>query len=160
MNPGFADETPLNPFDAWKGANFRLRIRQVEGWRNYDKSEFDAQSGLFDGNDEAIGEIWNIEHKLAPFTDPSNFKTYDELKSRLNKVLDLDGEDQRGSREDETRGDGGATALPEVGKEAPGWSAEEVKTMTSSTVEKASEPDPELDYFRKLAAADDEEPPF
>lgn len=89
MNPQFADEKPLNPFDLWEGANFKLKIRQVEGYRNYDKSEFDESGPLLD-DDAKLEKIWRKEHPLQTFLDPSNFKSYDELKAKLHKVLGLD----------------------------------------------------------------------
>lgn len=86
MQPAFQDETPVNPFDFWEGANFKLKIRKVDGYWNYDKSEFDAPSALFD-NDDDIEALWKTQHSLADFTGPSNFKSYDELKARLDAVL-------------------------------------------------------------------------
>jgi len=86
MQPAFEDETPVNPFDFWKGANFKLKIRKVDGYWNYDKSEFEAPSPLFD-NDDDIEEVWNKQYALNEFTAPTNFKSYDELKTRLNMVL-------------------------------------------------------------------------
>jgi hypothetical protein len=90
MNPKFEDEDPTNPFDLWEGANFKLKIRNVEGYRNYDKSEFDRQSVLGGFEDEKLEAIWNQEHSLKAFLDKSNFKSYDDLQKRLNKVLGLD----------------------------------------------------------------------
>lgn len=90
MNPQFADEEPLNPFDMWEGANFKLKIRNVEGYRNYDKSEFSAKSPLLK-DDDMLEKIWKSEHSLQDFLNPKNFKSYDELKARLNRVLGLDG---------------------------------------------------------------------
>jgi hypothetical protein len=86
MQPTFEDEQPVNPFDLWEGANFKLRIRQVEGYRNYDKSEFDGPTPLSDDEDK-LEQIWGKTHSLAAFLDPSNFKSYDELKAKLNAVL-------------------------------------------------------------------------
>ena len=86
MQPQFQDEEPVNPFDFWEGASFKLKIRNVEGYRNYDKSEFASPSELRD-NDEELEEIYNSMYDLTEFTDPSNYKTYDELKSRLQMVL-------------------------------------------------------------------------
>jgi hypothetical protein len=91
MNPEFEDETPLNPFDFWEGANFKIKIRQVEGYRNYDKSEFDKQSAVLDGDDAKLEALWKKEHSLKEFLDPKHFKSYDVLKARLDKVLGLDG---------------------------------------------------------------------
>jgi hypothetical protein len=90
MNPAFEDEKPLNPFDMWEGANFKLKIRKVEGYQNYDKSEFESPSALL--NDDAkLEAIWKKEYSLKEFLLPENFKSYDELKARLDKVLGLDG---------------------------------------------------------------------
>ena len=87
MNPQFEDEEPINPFDFWAGASFKLKIRNVEGYRNYDKSEFGSVEPLFD-DDSKLEEIFNKEYSLKEFLDPKNFKSYDELKSRLIRVLD------------------------------------------------------------------------
>ena len=91
MNPEFADETPVNPFDLWEGANFKLKIRNVEGYRNYDKSEFADASALLNGDDEKLEELWKKEYSLKDFTEKKNFKPYDQLKTRLEKVLGFDG---------------------------------------------------------------------
>ena len=86
MQPAFKDETAVNPFDFWEGANFKLKIRKVDGYWNYDKSEFSAPSPLFD-DDDKLEEVWNKEYPLAEFSAATNFKSYDELKSRLDIVL-------------------------------------------------------------------------
>ena len=86
MQPAFEDETPVNPFDFWEGADFKLKIRKVDGYWNYDKSEFDKPSPLFD-DDEKLEEVLKKQYSLAEFTAPSNFKSYDELKTRLDTVL-------------------------------------------------------------------------
>ena len=86
MQPAFDDEKPINPFDFWKGANFKLKIRKVDGYWNYDKSEFEGVSTLAESDDK-IKEIWSKQYALKPFLDPSNFKTYDELKEKLNRVI-------------------------------------------------------------------------
>jgi len=87
MQPEFADEDPVNPFDMWEGADFKLKIRNVEGYRNYDKSEFSSPSNLYDGDDSRLESVYNQLHNLNEFNEPSNYKTYDELKSKLMKVL-------------------------------------------------------------------------
>jgi hypothetical protein len=86
MQPAFEDETPINPFDLWSGANFKLKIRKVDGYWNYDKSEFESPSALND-DDDKIEEIYGKVYSLAEFSSPSNFKSYDELKTRLDMVL-------------------------------------------------------------------------
>ena len=90
MNPAFEDEKAVNPFDLWVGANFKLKIRKVEGYQNYDKSEFESPSPLL-SDDEKLEAIWKKEYSLKEFLAPENFKSYDELKARLDKVLGLDG---------------------------------------------------------------------
>ena len=86
MQPQFQDEEPVNPFDLWEGANFKLKIRNVEGYRNYDKSEFDKKSAV--SNDETeLEEIYGKVYSLKDFTDPAKYKTYDELKAKLERVL-------------------------------------------------------------------------
>jgi hypothetical protein len=86
MTPQFEDEQPINPFDFWEGANFKLKIRQVEGYRNYDKSEFDNQAPVATDDDD-IEKIWKQEYSLQDFLKPSEFKSYEDLKKRLHKVL-------------------------------------------------------------------------
>jgi len=84
--PQFPDEKPNNPFDFWEGSNFKLKIRNVEGYRNYDKSEFDSASPVAESDDD-IEKIWDSQYSLNDFMDPKHFKSYDELKKRLNLVL-------------------------------------------------------------------------
>jgi|TARA_R100001460_G_scaffold32011_1_gene63005 hypothetical protein len=86
MNPEFPDSTPVNPFHFWEGANFKMKIRNYQGYRNYDKSEFEKPSKI-DEDDSKVENIWNSQYKLSEFIDPSNFKTYQELEAKLNKVL-------------------------------------------------------------------------
>lgn len=88
MNPEFADEDPMNPFDLWDGANFKIKIRTENRFPNYDKSEF-ANPGAA-GDDDELEEIYSKVHDLNEFTDPTTFKSYDELKSKMNRVLQLD----------------------------------------------------------------------
>ena len=88
MNPQFEDETPVNPFDLWEGCNFKIKIRKMDGFSNYDKSEFETPSALHE--DEAkMEEIWKTEHSLEEFTNEKNFKSYAELKEKMERVLGL-----------------------------------------------------------------------
>lgn len=80
---------PVNPFCPWKGANFRLKCRKVEGYPNYDASAFSTPESLFGGDDAKIEELWKSQHKLSDLVNPDNFKTYEELKKRLDRVLGL-----------------------------------------------------------------------
>jgi hypothetical protein len=88
MQPEFDDEEPVNPFDFWTGANFRLKIRKVEGYWNYDKSEFDS-SGPLVNDDDALETIWKKEYSLTDLVAPDKFKTYEQLQARMNLVLGL-----------------------------------------------------------------------
>ena len=78
---------PVNVFDFWKGADFKLRIRDVAGYVNYDKSEFDSPSQLFEGKDNFLEELWNKQYRLSEFTGQDQFKSYDELKTKFDSVL-------------------------------------------------------------------------
>lgn len=89
MQPKFADETPINPFDLWEGANFKIKICEVERFRNYDRSEFANVSALAD--DETLEKIYSQVYSLKEFTDPANYKSYQELEERLNQVLGISG---------------------------------------------------------------------
>jgi hypothetical protein len=87
MQPAFEDETPVNPFDLWKGADFKLKITKVAGFWNYDKSEFDTPSVLNSLNDKELETIWKQEHSLSAYTADDQFKSYEELKERLDRTL-------------------------------------------------------------------------
>jgi len=88
MNPQFEDEKPVDPFNLWTGANFKLKIRKFEGYPNYDKSEFDSVGPLLD-DDDALESVWKTEYSLKELLDTKNFRTYDELKRRLDRALGL-----------------------------------------------------------------------
>jgi len=90
LEPEFEDETAVNPFNFWEGANFKLKIRMVEGYRNYDKSEFDSPSPVSD-DDSEIERVWKESYSLVEFLNPKEFMPYDELKAKLNRVLSLAG---------------------------------------------------------------------
>jgi len=136
LQPQFEDETPLNPFDFWEGANFKLKIRKVDGYWNYDKSEFESPSKLNE-DDAILDKIYKSEYSLSEFTAPSNFKTYDELKSRLDDVL-TGTQSSKSSAEDVEL----ETAVTDV----------EDKQYVDNVVATAkTESDDSLDYFQKLA---------
>ena len=138
MEPEFEDESPLNPFDLWEGANFKLKIRKVEGYQNYDKSEFDTAGPLLEDDDQ-LEAIWKQEHTLQPFLDRSNFKSYDALKERLYKTLGLDG------------------GAPRVQAAAAPWDEEEAappvaRAKTAPTQKAvAAEDDDDMNFFQSLA---------
>ena len=131
MQPAFEDEAAINPFDFWKGANFKLKIRKVDGYWNYDKSEFETPT-VVASDDNAIKELWAKQYALKPFLAPDNFKTYDELKEKLNRVL-------AGTRNAETVD---KTSLPPQ-------SNGKAKSMNDSV--DASDDDDTMSYFSKLA---------
>ena len=135
MQPEFADEDPINPFDFWKGANFKLKVRKVAGYINYDKSEFDSPSQVFDGDDVKLEELWKTEYPLSEFTDPSTFKTYDELKKKLHEVI---GSDIRQTEVVET-------------STAESTSFTEDDSPSTRNVEDTQEDTDALSYFEKLA---------
>ena len=87
MQPEFEDEKPINPFDFWTGADFKLKIRKLDGFWNYDKSEFAPQGTLGDFSDGELEDIYSKSYSLTEFTADSNFKTYEDLEKRLGTVL-------------------------------------------------------------------------
>jgi len=91
MNPEFEDETRLNPFDMNEGANFKLKAKMVAGYRNYDKSEFEDSSALFDGDENKQEELWKKEYSLLKVVAADKFKSYDELKTRFDSVMGFAG---------------------------------------------------------------------
>jgi hypothetical protein len=131
MNPEFADETPINPFDLWEGANFKLKIRNVEGYRNYDKSEFAGKTALFDGDDDKLEELWKKEFGLKEFTEKKQFKSYEQLKGRLDKVLGFEGTPAPKTKAADT-----VSSIKE----------DDVSFDTASNID-----DEDLDYFKSLA---------
>ena len=133
MQPAFEDETPINPFDFWKGANFKLKIRKVDGFWNYDKSEFEGVSAIAD-NDDNIKAIWEKQYPLKPFLETSNFKSYEELKEKLNRVI-------TGTKSTDT--------VENV--DLPSTYTGTVKSQDGTSKATARESDDTLDYFSKLA---------
>ena len=137
MQPEFEDEEAIDPFDFWQGANFKLKAKNVAGYRNYDSSEFAAPSALLD-DDDALETLWKKEYSLKEFTDASEFKSYADLEKRLNAVLNQ-------SR---------PAVAPEVADEE-----EEIVTATNTPAEipvasapaSVNEDDDALSYFQKLA---------
>ena len=138
MQPAFPDETPVNPFDFWEAADFKLKLRKVDGYWNYDKSEFETPSAL-SKKDAELEEIWGKQYSLKEFTDNSNFKSYDELKKRLDVVLSG------------TTTVGNVTEMTTSFDDSP-----EVSVVVDTKEEPAptitvSEDDDTMSYFEKLA---------
>jgi hypothetical protein len=139
MNPQYPDDEAVNPFDFWAGANFKLKIRNVEGYRNYDKSEFDKPSPLFE-DDEQLESVWKQEHSLKAFLDPSEFKSYDELKKKLYRAL---AEDERY---------GGNAATQDVTEDEDEMPAPRHKAAAAPVhVEIEDDDDDTIDFFKSLA---------
>ena len=135
MQPEFEDEKAINPFDFWEGANFKLKIRKVAGYWNYDSSDFDNPSALFD-TDEKIEETWKTAYPLAEFSAATNFKSYEELKTRLDTVLS------------------GSVTVGNVAnqlEDAPIASAKVDSVAVESSAIPQVEQDDTMDYFAKLA---------
>ena len=136
MNPEFEDESPVNPFDLWAGANFKMKIRKVEGYSNYDKSEFEAPSPLLD-DDDRMEESWNSEHSLKELISPDKFKSYEDLKTKLDRVLGLGA--TTAPKPEEVPFDGGQ----------PMTAAQAAVTPPVATAE--TDTSEEYSYFSKLA---------
>lgn len=138
MHPEFEDESAVNPFDFWEGANFRLRIRKVEGYRNYDKSTFDEPSVLLD-DDEELEKLWESEHSLQEFLDEKNFKSYEELSAKLSKVL--------------MEAPSTSSRTAEDVREEEHYSAPTAEATAPSEASSPSfeDDDESLDFFKKLA---------
>jgi len=149
MQPQFPDEAPVNPFDMWNGADFTVKIRKVEGYPNYDASAFKSPSAMA-GSDEDLEAIYNKQHDMTEWTDPKNFKTYDELKSRLAMVL---GESApRTVREQVSLDTSQAYTAPTAAAptEPVGAPQPEISTAENTNLDE----DDTMSYFAKLAADD------
>ncbi len=150
MQPQFPDEAPVNPFDMWQGADFTIKIRKVEGYPNYDASSFKSPAQIA-GDDDQLEAIYNKQHDCTEWTDPKNFKTYDELKSRLALVL---GESAPRTVRENVSLD---TATPYVAPQAstPAAAAPMAAPAPMATAENtALDEDDTMSYFAKLAADD------
>lgn len=142
MQPKFEDEVAIDPFDLWEGANFKLKQRKVEDWPNFDKSEFEKPSPLFK-DDKKLEEVYGKTYDLRTIVAASEFKSYDELKAKMNRVLQLD------KKPSSAMDNEPATQARSVGKTTQSkYVAEEVEDEDKD--EKSS-----LSYFEKLAAAED-----
>ena len=140
MQPEFKDEEALDPFNFWNGANFKLKIRQVGGFVNYDKSEFDSTTPLMNGDDTKLEKIWKSQYPLKTFIDPSNFKSYDELKQRLQDVLkgDVRGKAPAARTADQIEDEDFVKKSPSI----------KSKPQVEETIDEETDA---LDYFKRLA---------
>jgi hypothetical protein len=146
MQPEFEDETPIDPFDFWQGANFKLKAKNVAGYRNYDSSEFAAQGALLD-DDEEMEAVWKKQYSLAELVAPDQFKSYDELKKRLDYVLGSKG----ARRQDPEVADEEETSRGPV-RDLDEDLRTELSNLSSSKSSSYDEDDDDtLSYFAKLA---------
>ena len=147
MQPQFPDESPINPFDFWGGADFVMKIRNVEGYRNYDKSEFKGASSLLEGDEAKLEAVYNKMYSLGEFTDPSKYKSYDELKKKLYDVL--------GERADPTAGLTKRSVAVEESVSAPQYktaeAVSEAEEAVSAPIAANDGEEDTLSYFAKLA---------
>lgn len=142
MYPQFEDQDKVNPFDFWEGANFRLRVRKDGQFPNYDKSEFDKPSAISE-IDEELETLWKKQHPLLPLVDRSAFKSYDELKARLDKVLaasrlDTPARAQVDEEEEILPVRGRTAEAKQTATETPPWSGDDDDGES-------------LDFYQKLA---------
>ena len=148
MQPEYEDETPINAFDFWQGANFKLKAKSVAGYRNYDSSEFAAVGALLD-DDDAMEAIWKKQYSLAEFVAADQFKTYDELKKRLDSVLGAKTsvrlDEEEGEEEEYTRG-----SVKELDDDLREELSNLKPTRRAAAVEEDDDDDA-LSYFAKLA---------
>ena len=139
MQPQFPGETPVDPFDLWNGADFQLKIRNVEGYRNYDRSEFKEPSALYEGDEVQLQAALNQLHDINQYIDPDNYKSYADLEAKLTEVL---GQSAPRTIKEEVALD----------NETPPWS----DPAPAQTAEAAGDADDEdaMSFFQKLANAD------
>jgi hypothetical protein len=148
MQPEFEDETPINPFDFWGGANFKLKIVKKDGYWNYDKSEFDHVAPLLD-DDDALEAVWKKQYSLAAVTAPDQFKTYEQLESRLKMVLGQKTSRPRLDEEVEDEDNDRGSYTPDFTSRR---SEPELPTVSSSSSSSNDEDeDDALSYFQRLA---------
>lgn len=147
MKPEFVDEEPVNPFDFWEGADFKLKIRQVEGYRNYDKSEFAVPSPFLGADDDKLKEVYDSMYPLYEYIDPKTFKSYDELKARLHRVLGMES-GASGSAQMEMAEESAPSAPRAPAPEAPATEAPAAPAVEDD------DDDDTLSYFAKLAEQD------
>lgn len=149
MNPEFEDETPVNPFDFWEGANFKLKIRQVEGYANYDRSEFEEPEALFDGDEDKLKEVYDQLHSLEELIAPDQFKSYQELEAKMHKVLGLSGGATYSADDTAEKMVDEDLDMSKLGKEEaePEQTASEAKSTSAST----DDDDDDLSFFKSLA---------
>ena len=144
MQPEYEDETPINPFDFWQGANFKLKLKKVAGYWNYDSSEFAAPSALLD-DDDALEAVWKKQYSLTALTAADQFKSYEDLDKRLKMVLGQKRAPVRYDEELEDESEGRGSFTPDFKSKAPEVEPDITPTRSSEDEDDA------LSYFQKLA---------
>jgi hypothetical protein len=150
IQPEFPDDSPVNVFDFWQGANFKLKIRKVAGYINYDKSEFEEPTPLLGGDDAKLEGLWKKQHALKEFTNAENFKSYDELKSKMESVLRGGSEGKAKTAEEMEEIEEAEARFGSATKSKPAPKMPEKK----SKQEDEGEEEDALSYFEKLAKED------
>jgi len=150
MQPQFEDEKPVNPFDFWEGADFKLKIRNVEGYRNYDKSEFASPAPLFGGDESKLEDVYNNLYSLKEFTDPKNYKSYAELSKKLKEVLGDTGQSLATAATTDLEESTPAPRRDSVAASAP----RSVSSPAAADSDDSNEDEGTLSYFAKLAKED------
>ena len=145
LRPKFQDDTPINPFDFWEGADFKLKVLKKDGYWNYDSSEFSSPSALLNGDDDELKEVYDKLHNVTEFVNPDNFKTYEDLQVRLDKVLGMVSSQTQNKKID-----------PELQEEMDEDYQEVSSKKSSKTISKVvddedDDEDNALDYFQKLS---------
>lgn len=134
VEPQFPDQAPANPFDFWEGCDFKLKAQKVAGYQNYDRSEFTEPSELFEGDDDAKETLWGQEYSLIAFTQEDQFKSYEELSSRLTRALTGDSDDRPASASEQIERE---AALP-IPTPAPPMKRVAAKPIPQSTSVKSA----------------------
>jgi hypothetical protein len=153
MQPQFQDEAPVNPFDFWEGADFKIKIRNVEGYRNYDKSEFGKQAALLNGDDAELEDIYSKLNSLKDFLEPKNYKSYAELKAKLTRVLGESGTPMTTADAVSLDENADAPKFKAVEAKAPRTAKAAAPVANDSPDEVPADDDDTLSYFAKLAAS-------
>ena len=151
MQPEFEDEDPINPFDFWQGADFKIKIKKVAGYWNYDSSEFARPGTLGDLDDSELEELWKKEYSLAELTSADQFKSYDDLKKRLDYVLGNTPSRRRVDEEVENEDDDRGSYAPDFGSRSKPVPQDLKDELASLSINTQDDEDDTLSYFQKLA---------
>ena len=143
MAPQFEDEKPMDPFNLWSGANFNLKVRQVEGYPNYEKANFDSPSPLLD-DDDRLEEIWKSQYSLKEIIDPKHFRSYEELQRRLDRALGVSSSAKPSNRSNQLTDDD----IPPFDMSPP------LKAAAAKPAPSASDDDDDFEFFKKLSEED------